>query len=73
MSETATELEAPDPMLSSDAADSTYAAAPAIDPEPNPPSGPSVVQTLGEPGASAKASSKKASSPSSSSSSSSSS
>ena len=45
----ATELEAPDPTLSSDAADSTYAAATDV-PETNPPSGPAVEQTLGKPG-----------------------
>jgi hypothetical protein len=64
VSETPTELEAPDPTLSTDAADSTYAAA---EPLPdNPPAGSRVEQTLGKAGADTK-SAKKASSPSSSS------
>jgi len=47
MSEMSTELEAPDATLSSDARDSTYEAATDL-PEQNPPSGPQVVQTLGQ-------------------------
>jgi hypothetical protein len=45
------ELAAPDPTLSSDANDSTYAEAEV--PETNPPSGSHVEQTLGKPGAGA--------------------
>jgi hypothetical protein len=44
------ELEAPDPTLSSDARDSTYApAAETKEASENPPSGPRVEQTLGKP------------------------
>jgi hypothetical protein len=45
-----TELPEPDPTLSSDANDSTYAPAPESKDVQNPPSGPSVEQTLGLPG-----------------------
>lgn len=66
MTDTATELEGPDPTLSTDAADSTYA--PAEVPEDNPPLGTAVEQTLGKPGSGSKSSAtKKASSTSSSS------
>jgi hypothetical protein len=51
------ELAAPDPTLSSDAADSTYEAAPAVE-DVLPPPGPAVVQTLGKPGAGAAKTSK---------------
>ena len=61
------ELEAPDPTLSTDADDSTYAS---VEPEPdNPPAGKRVEQTLGHPTeADPKSSPKKASTSSSSSS-----
>lgn len=49
MSTDPTELEAPDPSLSLDANDSTYAQASDSEPQ-NPPSGPRVEQTLGQPG-----------------------
>ena len=41
--------------LSRDAADSTYAPDPDVDPDRRPPSGPQVIQTLGRPGASVQA------------------
>lgn len=58
MSET---LPEPDPTLSSDAADSTYAEV-VPEEETNPPSGPHVEQTLGKPAGAAKSPAKKASS-----------
>lgn len=45
-----TEMPEPDPTLSTDAADSTYAPASGDREVQNPPSGPSVEQTLGKPG-----------------------
>jgi hypothetical protein len=60
VSETPTELPEPDPTLSLDAADSSYAEA--EQPEENPPLGPASVQTLGKPGVAAKRTAKKASS-----------
>lgn len=61
MTEEVTELEAPDPTLSTLAEDSTYAEATDV-PEQNPPDGPHTVQTLGKPGSGAKSAKKSSSS-----------
>ena len=51
-------LPEPDPTLSLDANDSTYAQAPEDKEAQNPPSGPAVIQTLGKPGGAAVAATK---------------